>query len=67
MVNNRIYTLPLSKMPNKWINILYNMPEALTPLIDPSTNQPVPLEKLKALFAEELLMQEVPSIWQANR
>jgi tryptophan synthase beta chain len=59
MVQNRIYTLPLSKMPNKWINILYNIPEALLPLIDPSTNQPVPIEMMQALFADGLLEQEM--------
>ena len=59
MPENRIFTLPLSKMPNKWINILYNIPEALTPLIDPSTNQPVPIEALLRLFSEECINQEV--------
>ena len=52
MLQNRIYTLPLNKMPNKWINILFNIPKALTPLIDPVTNQPVPIEALLPLFAE---------------
>jgi tryptophan synthase beta chain len=46
-------------MPNKWINILYNMPEALTPLVDPNTNQPVPVEMLLQLFSEELINQEI--------
>src|SRR4030043_1104010 len=59
MLQNRIYTLPLNKMPNKWINILFNIPKALTPIIDPATNQPVPIEALLPLFAEELLKQEV--------
>jgi tryptophan synthase beta chain len=59
MLKDRIINLPLNKMPNKWVNILYNMPEALTPLIDPSTNQPVPLEGLLPLFSEELIMQEI--------
>jgi tryptophan synthase beta chain len=55
----RIYTLPYNKMPNKWINILYNMPEALTPLINPETNEPVPIEAMLKLFSEECIMQEV--------
>jgi len=59
MLSNRIYSLPLNKMPNKWINILHTMPEALTPLVDPSTNQPIPVEALLPLFSEELIMQEV--------
>jgi len=59
MLKERIFNLPLRKMPNKWINILYTKPEALTPLIDPSTNQPVPIEALLPLFSEELIGQEV--------
>ncbi|MBN2544175.1 MAG: TrpB-like pyridoxal-phosphate dependent enzyme, partial [Spirochaetes bacterium] len=59
MIKNRIFTLPQTKMPNKWINILYNIPKALTPLIDPATNQPVPIEVMLQLFSESLIMQEV--------
>lgn len=59
MPENRIYNLPLNKMPNKWVNILYNIPQALTPLINPETNQPVPIEMLYALFAKELIDQEI--------
>lgn len=59
VTQNRIYTLPLNKMPNKWINILFNIPQALTPLIDPATNLPVPIEALLQLFSEELIKQEV--------
>lgn len=59
MLVNRIYNLPLNKMPNKWINILKNIPEALTPLINPETNQPVPIEMLYSLFAKELIDQEI--------
>jgi tryptophan synthase beta chain len=55
------FLLPTDKIPNKWVNILKNFPKAVIPLIDPSTNQPVPLEPLKELFAEELLAQEVNS------
>lgn len=58
-MKDRIFTLPLSKMPNKWINILFNMPEALTPLVDPSTNQPIPVEALLPLFAKGLIEQEI--------
>lgn len=58
-MKDRIYHLQNSKMPNKWINILYNKPEALTPLIDPVTNKPVPMEMLLALFSEECISQEL--------
>lgn len=59
MAKNRIFVLPQDKMPNKWINILYNVPKALVPLIDPATNKPVPIEALLQLFAEELINQEI--------
>ena len=59
MLKNRIYHLPVNRTPNKWVNILYNMPEALTPLINPETNEPVPLEVMLKLFSKECIMQEV--------
>jgi len=59
MPKDRIFNLTLNKMPNKWVNLLFNMPEALTPLVDPETNQPVPIEVLLQLFSEELINQEV--------
>ena len=59
MLKNRSFVLPLSKMPNKWINILYTLPEALTPLVDPATSQPLPVEALLPLFAKSLIEQEI--------
>lgn len=58
MKNERIVVLPKNEIPNKWINILYNLPQALTPLIDPATSQPVPMAMLEALFAKALIEQE---------
>ncbi len=59
MSKDRIINLPSNKMPNKWINILYNLPKALSPLVDPSNNQPIPPEGLYPLFAKALIEQEI--------
>ncbi|HOV13365.1 MAG TPA: TrpB-like pyridoxal phosphate-dependent enzyme [Spirochaetota bacterium] len=59
MSQNRSYVLPLSKMPNKWINILHTMPEALTPLVNPANSQPLPVEALLPLFSKALIEQEI--------
>jgi len=59
MLTNRTIHLPLNKMPNKWINLLFTIPKALTPLVDPSNNQPVPIEGLLPLFAKALIEQEI--------
>lgn len=59
MSQDRIFTLKGSKAPNKWINILYNMPEALTPLVNPETSEPIPLEMLYKIFAKQLIDQEI--------
>jgi tryptophan synthase beta chain len=59
MPKNRNYVLPLNKMPNKWVNLLNTIPKALSPLVDPSTNQPLPPEALMPIFAKALLEQEM--------
>jgi len=58
-MKDRIINLPLNKMPNKWVNILYNLPKASLPLVDPSNNQPIPPEGLYPLFAKQLIDQEI--------
>lgn len=58
MKNERFIALPGNEIPNKWINILYNIPQALMPLVDPETSQPVPIQMLEALFAKALIEQE---------
>jgi len=60
-MKQKAFILPIDKMPNKWVNILKNFPKAVLPLIDPASNQPVSMDLLKTLFAEELLSQEVNS------
>jgi len=48
-------------LPKLWYNILPDLPKPLPPPIDPSTREPVEREKLEALFAKELIAQEVSS------
>jgi len=52
-------TLSEELLPREWYNILPDLPKPLPPPIDPSTREPVKPEKLEALFAKELVRQEV--------
>jgi len=45
--------------PTHWYNILADLPFKLEPPLDPETNQPMSPEKLKAIFPESLLEQEM--------
>lgn len=47
------------EMPTHWYNILADLPFQLEPPLDPETNQPMSPEKLKAIFPESLLEQEM--------
>ncbi|AHF79647.1 TrpB-like pyridoxal phosphate-dependent enzyme [Thermococcus paralvinellae] len=49
------------EMPKKWYNILPDLPEPLAPPLDPETDEPINPEKLKRIFAEELVKQEISS------
>ncbi|ALM74172.1 TrpB-like pyridoxal phosphate-dependent enzyme [Thermococcus barophilus] len=49
------------EMPKKWYNILPDLPEPLAPPLDPETDKPINPEKLKRIFAEELVKQEMSS------
>ncbi|NJE07255.1 TrpB-like pyridoxal phosphate-dependent enzyme [Thermococcus sp. M39] len=49
------------EMPTKWYNILPDLPEPLAPPLDPETDEPISPEKLKRIFAEELVKQEMSS------
>jgi len=52
-------TLEESEIPRQWYNILPDLPSPLEPPLDPETNQPINPEKLKALFPEALIQQEM--------
>ncbi|MDQ7055837.1 MAG: hypothetical protein Q9M89_04950 [Persephonella sp.] len=47
------------EIPKHWYNILPDLPSPLEPPLDPQTNQPMSPEKLKALFPEALIEQEM--------
>ncbi len=46
-------------LPEKWYNILPDLPEPVPPPLDPSTGKPVQPAALERLFAKELVRQEV--------
>ncbi|MBE8540058.1 TrpB-like pyridoxal phosphate-dependent enzyme [Geoglobus acetivorans] len=48
-----------NEMPDRWYNILPDLPEPLPPPLDPETNEPVKPEKLGAIFPKELIRQEM--------
>jgi len=46
-------------IPKQWYCILPDLPKPLPPMISPETKEPVPPEQLEAVFAKELIRQEV--------
>ncbi len=52
-------TLPDSKLPKAWYNILPDLPEPLKPPLNPKTRQPIGPEDLAVIFPAPLLEQEV--------
>jgi len=59
MVPPRKIALNEEEIPKQWYCILSDLPKPLPPLIDPSTREPVKPEQLTAIFAKELIRQEV--------
>lgn len=55
----RNFYLSDSEMPNKWYNILPDLPDALEPYLDPQTREPITPDKLAAIFPMPLIEQEV--------
>lgn len=53
------FTLHVKEMPNKWYNILPDLPVPLAPPIHPGTKQPIKPEDLAAIFPMELIKQEM--------
>ena len=56
--NARVLLEP-SEVPKEWVNILPDLPSAMTPLINPMDNKPVPPEMAFAIFPKECVLQEV--------
>ncbi len=57
-LTNRIY-LDQKENPTKWYNVQGDMPNKMAPMLNPATMQPVKPEDMSALFASELLKQEM--------
>lgn len=47
--------------PDKWYNILADLPTPMEPPISPFTNEPVTFDEMKALFPPDLIEQEMSS------
>lgn len=51
--------LPQDELPTHWYNIQADLPEPLSPPLDPKTFQPMSPEPLLRIFGKDLIMQEV--------
>ncbi|WP_213805260.1 TrpB-like pyridoxal phosphate-dependent enzyme [Granulicella sp. dw_53] len=53
------FTLPQSRIPEAWYNILPDLPKPLSPTLHPGTLKPIGPEDLAPLFPMSLILQEV--------
>ena len=53
------FELPESQMPKQWYNIVADMPNKPLPPLHPATKKPVTFEQMQAIFADELIRQEM--------
>ena len=53
------FFLPEAQMPSQWYNIVADMPNRPLPPLHPMTKEPVTKEQMTAIFAEELVNQEM--------
>ncbi len=53
------FTLHVNEMPNKWYNILPDLPVPMAPPMHPGTKKPINPEDLAAIFPMELIKQEM--------
>ncbi|HDI46316.1 MAG TPA: TrpB-like pyridoxal phosphate-dependent enzyme [Candidatus Methanomethylia archaeon] len=61
MATSRRILLSEDEIPKRWYNVLPDLPRPLPPPINPQTREPVNPKDLEALFAKELVRQEVSS------
>ena len=57
-LTNRIYLDP-QELPQQWYNVQADLPAPLAPMLHPATLKPLNPSDLSALFADELIKQEV--------
>ena len=63
-MNQRKITLSENEIPDKWYNIIADMPNKPLPPLHPATREPIGPEALAPLFPTELIKQEVtPDKW----
>ncbi|MDX5422336.1 MAG: TrpB-like pyridoxal phosphate-dependent enzyme [Hymenobacteraceae bacterium] len=58
-MKTRKFTLEEKEIPEKWYNVLADMPNKPLPPLNPATLEPIGPESLKPLFPTELIKQEV--------
>lgn len=58
-MNERKITLSEKEIPDKWYNIVADMPNKPLPPLNPGTKEPIGPEALAPLFPMEIIMQEV--------
>ena len=59
MKRTKKFMLADTELPTRWYNIVADMPTRPLPPLDPATKKPVTKEKMSAIFAEELIDQEM--------
>ena len=53
------YFLQEQDIPDRWYNVVADMPVKPMPMRNPQTKEPVTVEDLSSLFCEECLRQEL--------
>lgn len=53
------FTLPQSRIPRAWYNILADLPQPMAPVLHPGTMQPIGPDDLAPIFPMSLILQEV--------
>ncbi|MCL2646962.1 MAG: TrpB-like pyridoxal phosphate-dependent enzyme [Phycisphaerales bacterium] len=56
-----LFSLPLSKIPTHWYNILPDLPQPIAPALHPGTRQPAGPQDFATLFPMNIIEQEVSS------
>ncbi len=59
MTRTKKFQLTDQQLPTQWYNIVADMPNKPLPPLNPATKQPVTKEMMSAIFAEELMDQEM--------
>lgn len=59
MERDKKITLSESEIPQRWYNILPDLPEPLPPPMSPATKEPLKPEELAKIFPMELIKQEL--------